>query len=102
MHMFAETFGNKQGTYSRKGVPKKTISTYEHGGVVGNRLLDVREVTRFDAHAHKEAVRCAIRHLYDVNLGIKDLAITVTGRKLSDQHYGWIAVITRRTTRTRA
>lgn len=24
------------------------------------------------------------------------------GQKLSDQHYGWIVVITRRTTRTRA
>ena len=92
MFMFAETFGNKKGK----------ISTYEHGGISGLRLLDVREVKRFDANTHKEAVRCAIRHLYDVNLGIKDLAITVTGRKLSDQHYGWILVITRRTTRTRA
>ena len=102
MYMFAETFGNKQGTYSRKGVPKKTISTYEHSGITGNRLLDVREVTRCDVHTHEEAVRCAARHLYDVNLGIKDLVISATGKKLSDQHYGWIIVITRRTIRTRA
>lgn len=94
MYMFAETFGNKQG--------KKTISTYEHSGITGNRLLDVREVTRFDVHTHEETVRCAARHLYDVNLGIKDLVISATGKKLSDQHYGWIIVITRRTIRTRA
>ena len=92
MYMFAETFGNKQG--------KKTISTYEHDGI--NRLLDVRGVTRFDVHTHEEAVRCAARHLYGVNLGIKDLVISATGKKLSDQHYGWIIVITRRTIRTRA
>ena len=94
MYMFAETFGNKQG--------KKTISTYEHSGITGNRLLDVRQVTRFDVHTHEEAVRCATRPLYDVNLGIKDLVISATGKKLSDQHYGWIVVLTRRTTRTRA
>ena len=94
MYMFAETFGNKQG--------KKTISTYEYNGITGNRLLDVREVKRFDANTHKEAVRCAARHVYDVNLGMKDLKITVTGKKMNDQHYAWIVVITRRTTRTRA
>ena len=83
-------------------MPKKTISTYEYSGITGSRLLDVREVTRFNVHTHEEAVRCAARHLYDVNLGIKDLVISVTGKKLSDQHYGWIIVITRRTIRTRA
>ena len=93
MYMFAETFGNKQG--------KKTISTFENNGITGNRLLDVRQVRRFDTQTHREAVVCAIRHLYDVNLGMKDLTITATGKKLDAQHYGWILVITRRTTRTR-
>ena len=91
MFMFAETFGNKKGK----------ISTYEHGGISGVRLLDVREVTRCDVHTHEEAVRCAARHLYDVNLGIKDLVISATGKKMNNQHYAWIVVITRRTTRTR-
>ena len=94
MYMFAETCGNKQG--------KKTISTYENVGAICNRLLNVQQVKRFDTQAHREAVICAIKHLCDVNLGMKSLAVTATGKKLAAQHYGWILVITRRTTRTRA
>ena len=92
MRMFVESFG----CVSLAG--NKMIQVLD---IAGTRLgaLKCKTYARF---AHREAALAIALETYDSNLSKKDVRLTCVGKLLSKNHYGWIIVITRRTTRTRA